>query len=93
MAKHEPVSLLQEALAMAGASRSLRGAASLPAHARQVKVLAMLPKKAERLRSQALTSLAIAVAEDPFLKVKTLIQRLVERLLAEATAEAMRKGF
>mmetsp|Transcript_53192 Transcript_53192/g.152435 ORF Transcript_53192/g.152435 Transcript_53192/m.152435 type:complete len:716 (-) Transcript_53192:65-2212(-) len=91
--KHaEAVSFLQDAIVSAGAGHSqLRGAASLSA--RQVKVVALLGKEGKRLGSSVLSTLAISLADDPFLKVKTLIQQLVERLIAEATSEATKKGF
>jgi hypothetical protein len=47
----------------------------------------------QRLGSLALTSLAERAAADPFKKVKGLIQKLIERLLAESAAEATKKGF
>jgi uncharacterized protein YlxW (UPF0749 family) len=46
-----------------------------------------------RLKSIMLSSVASQVAKDPFVKVKKLIQELLERMLAEAKAEATKKGF
>jgi len=59
---------------------------------RQV-VITLLRSKGALLRSAALTSLATAIADDPFAKVKQLIQELIERLLKEASAEAEQKGW
>jgi len=46
-----------------------------------------------RLKSEMLSSVATKVMQDPFKKVKQLIQELIERLLNEATQEATKKGF
>mmetsp|Transcript_76280 Transcript_76280/g.184538 ORF Transcript_76280/g.184538 Transcript_76280/m.184538 type:complete len:723 (-) Transcript_76280:96-2264(-) len=72
-------------LRRAGAGSSLQ--------ARQEAVAVTLREAGQRLKSTPLAMLASRVAADPFEKVKTLIQQLVERLLAEATAEASKKGF
>jgi len=61
--------------------------------ARRDRVLVLLKTEGQRLSSTALSSLAMKVSADPFLKVKKLIQELIERLLAEAAAEATKKGF
>jgi hypothetical protein len=60
---------------------------------RRVNVLAFLVQEGKRLKSGVLLGLTARAAADPFAKVKGLIQKLVERLIAEATAEAAKKGF
>merc|ERR1719188_572768 len=65
----------------------------LSTQARMSMVASLLGAEGKRLTSTALTALAIRVTNDPFTKVKRLIQDLIERLLAEATAEATKKGF
>jgi len=61
---------------------------------KNAKVVAQLEAEAARLGgSQMLLKAAAAVKADPFKKVKELIQDLIERLVAEATAETTKKGF
>jgi len=60
---------------------------------RKEKALALLSSEGDRLSSFVLTSLAQRSAGDPFKKIKGLIQKLIERLLAESAAEATKKGF
>jgi hypothetical protein len=60
---------------------------------RQERAVALLRSESRRLHSAVLGSLAARTSADPFVKVKDLIQKLVERLIAESTAEASKKGF
>jgi len=59
----------------------------------QTKAVAFLRGEAQRLQSSVLNSVALRIGPDPFAKVKELIQKLVERLIDESTAEATKKGF
>lgn len=61
--------------------------------ARQSNAAELLSQAAGRSQSAALSMLAVRVATDPFTEVKGLIQKLIERLLREATSEATKKGF
>merc|ERR1719375_721242 len=77
-------------------ARSLlqRAAASLSTNeAAKGRALDLLASEGRRLQSAVLSSLAARAAADPFIKVKKLIQQLIERLLREAEAEATKKGF
>merc|ERR1719329_1597868 len=55
--------------------------------------LSFLATEGKRLGSAMLLATAIKLGPDPFKKVKTLIQQLIERLLREMAAEAGHKGF
>merc|ERR1719262_1988971 len=59
----------------------------------QDRVLEMIRDKGMKLKSPVLSSLAMKIAADPFVKVKKLIQELVEKLVTEAADEASQKGF
>merc|ERR550537_1756779 len=57
------------------------------------EAITMLKKKGKNLGSHILELAAMQMAADPFAKIKTLIQGLIERLLKEATDEATQKGW
>jgi len=57
------------------------------------RVVALLRSRSEQLESPVLAALASKVAGDPFVKIKKLIQELIERLLQEAADEANHKGW
>jgi cell division protein FtsB len=61
--------------------------------ARKNAAINLLNKEGTRLGSMALVALSAKASADPFMKVKGLIQKLIERLLEESKAEATKKGF
>merc|ERR550537_1607673 len=60
---------------------------------RRDQVLSTLAQKSSKLKSAVLMSLLMRAAADPFVKVKKLIQELIEKLVTEAADEATKKGF
>merc|ERR1719424_2254460 len=63
-----------------------------PADGRQA-VMMLLRKQGIALHSSMLTSLATQIGGDPFVKIKKLIQELIERMLTEAANESSQKGW
>merc|ERR1719440_2452065 len=59
----------------------------------QDRVVQYLQDKSRQLNSRILSMLAVRAADDPFKKVKKMIQDLIYRLMEEANAEASQKGW
>jgi hypothetical protein len=57
------------------------------------RIISLLKANAADLHSTEISLLAMRIAEDPFAKVKVLIQQLIERLLTESKNEATQKGW
>jgi len=59
----------------------------------RLKAITAINKASKSLKSPELSLLAMSLAADPFAKVKTLIQQLIERLMTESANEATHKGW
>jgi cell division septum initiation protein DivIVA len=59
----------------------------------QEKALSYIARRGRELNSRILTQLAVRAGDDPFKKVKKLIQDLIVRLMEEANEEAEHKGW
>merc|ERR1719498_12011 len=67
--------------------------AVVPQQDRQNRALSNLAQKSQKLKSAILMSLVMRAAADPFVKVKKLIQELIEKLVTEAAEQATKKGW
>merc|ERR550537_578803 len=59
----------------------------------QHRVANFLKQRAQQANSRILSLIAVRVAEDPFKKIKKMIQDMVDKLMEEANEEAEHKGF
>jgi len=62
-------------------------------NAAQARVAAFLRSRAQALNSRVLSALSVRASDDPFEKVKKMIQDLIVRLMEEANEEAEHKGW
>jgi hypothetical protein len=79
-------SLVQESSSFA----QLRSSAFSPM---QHRVASFLQRRARATNSRILSLIAVRVSEDPFKKIKKMIQDMVDKLMEEANEEAEHKGF
>merc|ERR1719345_717249 len=56
-------------------------------------IVSLLHNRGMQLKSTLLMSLSTQIGADPFVKIKKLIQELIERLLTEAANESNQKGW
>merc|ERR1719473_1093651 len=73
--------------------KKIRRVSEDPHGATRTRLISLLKAAGKRLKSPVLSTLAVKVAEDPFVKIKTMIQELIERLLEEEADEATHKGY
>merc|ERR1719265_2664402 len=59
----------------------------------QKQVATFLEDRAHKVNSKILSFIAVRVAEDPFKKIKKMIEDMVAKLMEEANEEAEHKGF
>merc|ERR1719482_1712360 len=59
----------------------------------QKQVATFLEDRAHKVNSKILSLIAVRVAEDPFKKIKKMIEDMVAKLMEEANEEAEHKGF
>lgn len=88
--KHLPKAAALQRNVAASLAQMLRGNAT-PAN--QLKAAQLLSEASRRLGSRTLSAMAEQAREDPFGKVKQLLEELVQRLLAQAGEEAEHKGW
>merc|ERR1719160_1797565 len=71
-------------------SLALRGGAVAPV---QRQVAAFIEARASKLNSRVLSMLAIKIGENPFAKVKKMIDEMITKLIEQANEEATHKGW
>merc|ERR1719353_265337 len=57
------------------------------------KLIAIFKAAGKKIKSPVLSTLALKVKEDPFIKIKGMIQDMIEKLLEEEADEANHKGW
>jgi hypothetical protein len=91
------VSFVQKAAVVKSALRLVKKAGVVPSRSDEdvirTKLIAIFKNAGKKFKSPVLSTLAIKVAEDPFVKIKGMIQEMIEKLLEEEADEANHKGW
>jgi len=88
-----PIGFLQKRLLSVVAKKHMATAGAPDLDMAKQIIVSLLHNRGRDLKSTLLLSLATQIGADPFVKIKKLIQELVERLLTEAANEANQKGW
>jgi predicted nucleic acid-binding Zn-ribbon protein len=93
----DDVSFVQTAVVSKATLRLVKKAAHAPESSTDLKIrsklAAMFRDVAAKTKSPMLSTLALKVGEDPFVKIKGMIQDMIEKLLQEEADEANHKGY
>merc|ERR1719502_1329267 len=76
-----------------GSRVTMRARAEFDEDARKAQVLRSIAELGKRLHKTALVALAYRAAEDPFGKIRGMIEDMIAKLLQEAADEATQKAF
>jgi len=91
------VSFVQKAAVAKTALRLVKKAGDVPVKSEEdlirTKLIAIFKAAGKKFKSPVLSTLAVKVAEDPFVKIKGMIQEMIEKLLEEEADEANHKGW
>merc|ERR1719327_1040777 len=89
------VSFVQKAAVAKTALRLVKKAGVVPARSDEdlirSKLISIFRDAGKKFKSPVLSTLALKVAEDPFVKIKGMIQEMIEKLLEEEADEANHK--
>jgi hypothetical protein len=88
-----PVAFVQTVTTKSVSARRLRLQGPSDQDLLRSKLVSMLKTAGKTLKSAALVSLASKASEDPFIKIKGMIQEMIEKLLQEEADEANHKGM
>merc|ERR1719453_2939108 len=91
------VSFVQKAAVAKTALRLVKKAGVVPSKSDEdmirSKLISIFRDAGKKFKSPVLSTLALKVAEDPFVKIKGMIQDMIEKLLEEEADEANHKGW
>merc|ERR550537_617119 len=91
----DDVSFVQTAAVAKATLRLVKKAVDAPYSSEEIrnKIAAIFRTVTKKFSSPMLATLAVKVTEDPFVKIKGMIQDMIEKLLEEEADEANHKGY